>query len=643
MFGSYVADLEKGIQSDPAVSNLLLKSGFTPGAKKLAEIYVQPRFTREVSEYSVPIQSQDLKFGFGDRLIDQKILMTQVVQLSMLSQLVGSFYAPSVEGTTLGQSILEVARFIYQEWDRAFTEHRRRRDIPPEEKGRNTAAFKVPKLDDVIFSNQQLIDRALEVFTSLEITLALSNQYVTKVRNKSKTILQEETRAHSLIDSLHRRQPTLIIRKGAKIDSSYKHDVLDTSGADYLMTAPAGFGKTSYCRSQTLRDLKRLRDGISNKVPIYIPLHKLSSNSIEDFEQGILCSEELIDLWRSRRSGPTNNPVRFFRLYLDGIDEIPDEIRQKEILEVVQKAKSEEPELQIVVTGREHVSGVHLTGLFRLRVNEMEDDQISELVEKWFNADAGEIAAFNKQIQELSQLKPVLRVPLLATLVLGVYTSTGTLPQSRVAIYDMFVALLAGGWDIAKKVQRDTQFGPEPKVTVLIKLAGILHLGNKRDANASDFKSALGNTLPGMNDKWNRMLQELVHDGFLIRAGDNYAFCHLSFQEFLAAKDLFDSKGRKARTALLKYLKGDAWWRDVLTFYIALLKNPKEMEDFIRETAAEALSTSNDETIVGRASFLLEDLMLSYPGAKPNFNIPRKAVRQGRLNLFQVPPPRSRK
>jgi predicted NACHT family NTPase len=250
---------------------------------------------------------------------------------------------------------------------------------------------------------------------------------------------------------------------------------------------------------------------------------------------------------------------------------------------------------------------------------------------KWFGDRLVERESFLQQIDQLPQLKPVLRIPLLATLVLGVYGSTDTLPQSRVALYEMFVSLLAGGWDIAKKVQRETQFGPEPKITVLIRLAGILQLASKRDANLADFRAAILNTLPGIKDKSERMLQELVHDGFLVRTGDTYAFCHLSFQEFLAAKDLFDSKGRKAKAALVKFLEGDAWWRDVITFYAALSNNPKEMETFIHENAIEVDAKSNDDSSRHRASYLLEDLMLSFPGAKPNFNISYKKSRQPRL------------
>src|ERR1019366_3346151 len=106
--------------------------------------------------------------------------------------------------------------------------------------------------------------------------------------------------------------------------------------------------------------------------------------------------------------------------------------------------------------------------------------------------------------------------PLLATLVLAVYESTSTLPESRVRLYEMFITLMAGGWDVAKRVNRDTQFGPQPKITVLQYLAGRLHLSEKRDIGAGQFKQAVKTLLPVLEDRSSALLDEIVHDGLLV-------------------------------------------------------------------------------------------------------------------------------
>ena len=125
-----------------------------------------------------------------------------------------------------------------------------------------------------------------------------------------------------------------------------------------------------------------------------------------------------------------------------------------------------------------------------------------------------------------------MRVPLLATLILGVYRSIGSLPESRVSIYEMFVRLLAGGWDSAKKIDRDAQFGYSPKLTVLMRLATTLHLDRRRDALSSDIKTAT-QTLPGLADRWQRLLDELVQDGLLVPSGANLHFLISHFKNSL--------------------------------------------------------------------------------------------------------------
>jgi hypothetical protein len=192
--------------------------------------------------------------------------------------------------------------------------------------------------------------------------------------------------------------------------------------------------------------------------------------------------------------------------------------RQAEILSLARAAKVNF-DVQLVVTSREHVTGPHLRDLLRIRISEFEDEQIEEFLGKWFGDNQAELSEFKTQLSKVPSLHEVMRVPLLATLVLGVYRNTKALPESRVSLYEMFLRLLAGGWDIAKRVNRETQFGPTPKLTVLIRLASLLHVGRRRDANEGDLKSAINQTLPGLLDSRHSLLDELVQDGFLVPAG----------------------------------------------------------------------------------------------------------------------------
>jgi len=183
----------------------------------------------------------------------------------------------------------------------------------------------------------------------------------------------------------------------------------------------------------------------------------------------------------------------------------------------------------------------------------------------------------------------------------------------------MFVSLLAGGWDVAKNVHRQTEFGPAPKLTVLTKLAVMLHMGRRRDCTQRDFQAAIKDTLPALSDKWQTLLEETIHDGLLTPTGVTFTFAHLSFQEYLAAKSLFEPNSKRAEKAMRDFLTGDDWWREVVSFYIALSADPKDVEHFIKRMTDNVIARTANDAVKSRAHFLLETLMMCFPGAQPNF------------------------
>lgn len=186
------------------------------------------------------------------------------------------------------------------------------------------------------------------------------------------------------------------------------------------------------------------------------------------------------------------------------------------------------------------------------------------------------------------------------------------------SLYAAFVSLLAGGWDLAKKVQKTGQFGVTPKLTVLTKLAGKLQLARKRDFNGFDFRTALKNSLPGLINDVDALLTELVQDGLIMPVGADYVFSHLSYQEYLAAKTLLQPNSRVTQ-AIRAYLGGDDWWKDVITFYIGLSGQPQEIEQLIHNSVEALLLNNADNGAVGRAHYLLEDMMTTFPGCSPSF------------------------
>ncbi len=615
LYGSYVAELQKGLDSDPAITNVLFRQGFSSGPKTLTALYVRPKFYLElrlpVLHLSLPdIQRLLTPLSYSELLVLQSLVVE-------VGRFVAAITMPSDEGARLGEECQKLSLSMRSGWDSAFDAHRGRTDIGVDQKNKQVARVEIEGAKVLAELAGDLLSRAIPVIDGFKHTLASAKRVVEgSLASPTEAIESELMLAYSQVESVSKQVPSELRMDGPP-DRVFEFDesLIEESKADIFITGPAGFGKTSFCKWQTLYDLKRFRDAESNVVPVYIPLHQYAHDELTTFESTFLKAPELLSLWERR-----NKSAKYrFRLYLDGLDEVPSIQRQKSLLDLALKGKEIEPTISIVVTGREHVVGTHLIKFARIRVREFDENQVNQLAGKWFENDEHSIGEFFQQLHKVPALLPLMRVPLLATLILGVYRNTKTLPESRVSLYEMFVNLLAGGWDVAKGIRRETEFGPNRKLIVLTKLAGSLHIGARRDCTQMDVRSAVDSTLPALNDKWQRLLEETIQDGLLIPVGLNYAFAHLSFQEYLAAKDLFEPTGRKAPMAFKLFLAGDDWWREVITFYISLSTDPKYLEKFIRNMGQKVISKTANEGVTGRVHYLLEELLAAFPGAELRF------------------------
>jgi hypothetical protein len=269
--------------------------------------------------------------------------------------------------------------------------------------------------------------------------------------------------------------------------------------------------------------------------------------------------------------------------------------------------------MQIVITAREYANGPWLRWIPNVKLGEFSIQQSEELIKKWLGENTTEVENFSRQLDVVFSLKPLMRVPLLATLTLAVYTNLHELPESKVKLYDIFVELLSGGWDLAKGVQRNTEFGAKTKLTILTRLARNMQYARKRDPSKADFKSSVKDTLSGLLPETHMLLNEIFEDGLLVPFGDNFCFPHLSFQEFLTAKSLCSTgvSDRRLVMVLGWFMGGDDWWKDVLIFYIGLSGNPQEMEHFIRSKTGVRDAVTD---IPHRVDFLLSALKDAFPG-----------------------------
>ncbi|HEV2577745.1 MAG TPA: NACHT domain-containing protein [Acidobacteriaceae bacterium] len=351
-----------------------------------------------------------------------------------------------------------------------------------------------------------------------------------------------------------------------------------------MITAAAGHGKTSFCKWRVLESIRELESRTSDCLPFYVPLHQLAVQELDGTPEEIFLHDPAL----VRHFQELCSAGKRASVFFDGLDEVTTIQRQRDLLEAAKNLSERYPMVSVVVTARDHVGGSWLSWLSRIELSEMSEEQAETLVGKWLGDKSEDYSAFFTQLEQARTLTSLIRIPLLCTLIIGVFRRNRELPQSRARLYDIVTELMCGGWDLAKNIPRNLKFGSDQKREVLTRLAGILHMNRRREATEREFQLAVDDVWRTSLPNWRVLLSEVLEDSLLTRVGGELTFSHLSFQEYLAARDLGDPSGNRQKNALRAYLRGDDWWAEVLSFYIASSSRPLEMKKWAE---AEALKT----------------------------------------------------
>jgi len=612
--GAHVKSLRDELEGDPSVARLLFKEGFsTTHGKSLGALFVQPRLAFILRSHELKIHLPEPK-DF-ERPMREQEAGRLANAFRNLGNLVTSFKAADAgEADLVTQDVLKFADDLQGARTSGYNEARARGDLSEQELKKNPADCSVPLAGarDLRERSAKLFDRSAPFIEKLRELLNASNAFSsTKFSDPLSLIRSQRVSDFYLVSDISRRIPSVMIAARSSIKVQFDKNLLDQTVAPLLITGPAGYGKTSFCRWHALRDLEALEQKSSKILPVYIQLHRLSDMPLLSFQKAFLASEELAAVWQELTE--CDSSARWtLRLYLDGLDEVRNHARQVEIANIAASGVSRK--VQIIMTARDHVSGPWLSWLRRLEIQAFDDQEVRQLTEKWLDGDQSKVSAFYQKLKQVPSLGSLMKVPLLGTLILAVYKHGHEgLPESRPRLYEMFVRLLAGGWDAAKNINRGSKFQSATKIAVLSHLAGVLHSEKKRDCSTGEVHSALRERVFGLQYRMEEVLSELVVDGLLVPTGSVLSFPHLSFQEFLAAKDLMGLYHDRANQRLDAFLSGDDWWREVLTFYVSLHDKPSEMEEWIASGVGRTLPLASDETVRGRGVDLCKAILTNFP------------------------------
>lgn len=268
---------------------------------------------------------------------------------------------------------------------------------------------------------------------------------------------------------------------------------------------------------------------------------------------------------------------------LDGLDEVGRVADRTEVAGWVDRQTRQYANNDFVLTSRpQGYRTAPIDGATVLQVRAFTNDQVRRLVRGWYLAaerhstgESGpdvELRATTESSDLLERLDATpglydLTVnPLLLTMIANVHRFRGALPGSRVELYSEMCQVMLCRRQEAKKLT--AEISGEKKEGLLRRLAFTMMERRVRDLPRAEVIAEIEPALRRMPGKLaaSTFLEDVGSNGLLVeRESGQYAFAHLTFQEYLAASHLRDI----GNGHLLAAKVDDIWWRETTLLYAA--------------------------------------------------------------------------
>jgi hypothetical protein len=607
----YLTDLRNGLTIDRPLIALLTRNNASLGLRPFESCYVPTEVEFRLDRFSAP-----------ETPVPQSDLLKTFVTASELEAAVGylRFWKQALRSPDLAElaesTLHDLRAFIdvfrrrsKLYWDRSLaTQRYRDSPVQPEERKLTVPEGSDQKYDACVLVITRVRDALVKIQrASRALRRDTEGKKIDPAALLRDTHFIEACAAYDYQSAL----PGLLLQTiGATVP--LKPETLFGDGSATLISGPPGSGKTSFCRWHTLRAIDQFATDQNKPLPIYVAAHRLATGAVSSFEEsflGSITTGGIADDAKHRKDFP-------IRLFLDGLDEVPDRQQQRQIVTAIRDGLTRYPRLAVVVTARPYVWGSWLNWLPRIHVAELTSDQQYLLAQNWLG-DKDSVDHLFRELKAAPSLQKLIGTPLLATLVLNLFRRTTVLPDNKVSLYRTFVDLYCGGWEAAKGISKISRFKSEHKIRLLTVLAYRMHIANKSDCDEELFRQVLRETMPLRLPEADDILTEIIQDGILVRAGKELVFAHLSFQEYLAANFLAsDPVGARPKQALLSYLRGEDWWKEVVEFYIVSRDDPGILDNWIARVASGLQRKQDTAARLDRLAIMMRE---AFPGFGTSF------------------------
>lgn len=238
---------------------------------------------------------------------------------------------------------------------------------------------------------------------------------------------------------------------------------------------------------------------------------------------------------------------------------------------------------RVIATSRK-ANDLELTASFyRVSLLPLNDAQLDLFLKRWERASKTDFTPLTEFLAENKHVKEVCRSPMTATILVAIFLSGASLPNSRSELYANRFELLLGDWDRIRGVSRKNQVSKTTKLRFLSRLALQLHRRRESNCTAIEasklWQSDFRHLFPHVSA--DDLIDELVvKNGVLERRSEELSFGHLSFQEYLSAVAIVYSQDYKTLARNLS----NPWWYNVSLFYAGITGDPEKLLSTAQQT-----------------------------------------------------------
>ena len=303
--------------------------------------------------------------------------------------------------------------------------------------------------------------------------------------------------------------------------------------------------------------------------PVYLELKKIRTDfsNIENFEDiifsqaiisqaGINNKEKEKSILETLRTKMRDGKIAFFLDGLDEMKEIYNDSQKTSLRELFDEFIEKEYVHRnlIIVTTRPYVLQ---GGYERHYVQEMEIapfmiEQIKQFIQHYYGYDNPDAKKFLYELSTRNEIQELARVPLLLGFLLQMYIESKLFYENKLDIYNKIVTYLNNKLDKERRIKRNFKTKPLDRIEVLKNLAfsGLMNFHQKisnrlvfSEERILDEVTKYCSENPNRNINHDDLSEDIKMTALLREIGDDeYAFTHLTIQEYLAAKVLIENK-----------------------------------------------------------------------------------------------------